>query len=308
MVNVSDIKPFEKGDVLVGATVLNNPDDDHAGDGRIIQYDNSLNKKGELWIEETEHLIMGLKFDTDGTLWAFEGHNTIRVSPAGELLEVKNFDNRMFSNVCFPGDGSLILGEHANEVEIPEGMFTTTLKRMPDGRLGDGNAYRYSRDGQLLETYETKITQSMGKFLGVTCTVLSPDESRLIYVTETGNLVMQYDLVNNKQLDDLLVLEGDDMMKNMVFWLAYTPDQRLLVCRGDHVQVMDDRTGEFKERFELGPFGFAAIAASPDNRHLYGSSFFTGEVVKIDMETGETVARANVGVERSTAGIAEYPG
>ena len=140
MVNVSDIKPFEKGDVLVGATVLNNADDDHAGDGRIIQYDNGLNQKGELWIEETEHLIMGLKFDTDGTLWAFEGHNSIKVSPTGELLEVTNFDDRMFSNDCFPSDGSLILGEHANEVEIPEGMFTTTLKRMPDGRLGDCNA------------------------------------------------------------------------------------------------------------------------------------------------------------------------
>ena len=42
MAKESDIKPFEKGDVLVGATLLNDPDDDHAGDGRIIQYDNNL--------------------------------------------------------------------------------------------------------------------------------------------------------------------------------------------------------------------------------------------------------------------------
>ena len=308
MVKVSDMQPFEKGDVLVGATILNHADDDHAGDGRIIQYDNNLNKKGELWIEETNHLIMGLKFDADGTLWAFEDHKTIKVSPAGKLLEVKNFDNRMFSNVCFASDGSLILGEHAIEVEIPDGIFTTTLTRMPDGRLGDGKAYRYNRDGQKLATFDTKITKSLGKFLAVTCAVLSPDETRLIYVTETGNLVMQYDLLNNRQLDDLLVLEGDNMMENMVFWLAYTPDQRLLVCRGDHIRVMDDRTGELRERFELGPFGFAAIAASPDNRHVYGSSFLSGEVVKVDMDTGETVARADVGVQRSTAGIAEYPG
>jgi hypothetical protein len=169
---------------------------------------------------------------------------------------------------------------------------------MPDGRLGDGNVYRYRRDGQLVETYETKITASMGKILAVTCSVLSPDETRLIYITETGNLVMQYDLVNNRQLDDLLVLDGEDRMKNMVFWLSYTPDHRLLVCRGDHIRVMDDR----------GPFGFAAIHASPDNRHVYGGSFFTGEIVKVDMESGQTIARANVGVERSTAGIAEYPG
>ncbi len=308
MVKVSDMKPFEKGDILVGATLLNDPNDDHAGDGRIIQYDNNLNQKGELWIEETRHLIMGLKFDLDGTLWAFEHHSIIRVTPAGELLEVRNFADRSFSNVNFARDGTVILGEHVHETEIPEGLFSTEPVRMPDGRLGDGNAYRYSRDGQLLETYETKITASMGKILAVTCSVLSPDETRLIYITETGNLVMQYDLVNNRQLDDLLILEDDDWKQNMVFWLSYTPDNRLLVCRGDHIRVMDDETGELGDRFELGPFGFAAIHASPDNRHVYGGSFFTGEIVKVDMEAGETVARANVGVERSTAGIAEYPG
>jgi sugar lactone lactonase YvrE len=304
----SDIQSFEPGDVLVGATVLNNPDDDHAGDGRIIQYDNNLVQKGELWIDATTHLIAGLKFDSDGVLWAFEDHNTIRISPTGEFLEVRNIDDRMFSNVNFVSDGTLILGEHANEVDIPDGMFKTELVRMPDGRLGDGNAYRYSRDGQLLDTFEAKIARSMGKFLAVTCAVLSPDETRLIYVTETGNLVMQYDLINHRQLDDLMVLDGEDMMQNMVFWLAYTPDGRLLVCRGDHIQVIDDDTGEPGERYELGPFGFAAIAASPDNRHVYGSSFLSGEIVKIDMNAGETVARADVGVQRSTAGIAEYPG
>jgi len=308
MVKASDMKPFEKGDVLVGATLLNDPDDDHAGDGRIIQYDNNLNQKGELWIEETKHLIMGLKFDPDGTLWAFEHHSVIRVSPGGELLEVRNFADRSFSNINFASDGTIILGEHVHETEIPAGLFSTDPVRMPDGRLGDGNAYRYTRDGQLLETYETKITASMGKILAVTCSVLSPDEKRLIYITETGNLVMQYDLANNRQMDDLLVLDGEERMKNMVFWLSYTPDNRLLVCRGDHIRVMDDETGELGERYELGAFGFAAIHASPDNRHVYGGSFFTGEIVKIDMETGETVARANVGVERSTAGIAEYPG
>ncbi len=306
----SDTKPFEKGDVLVGATLLNNPNDDHAGDGRIIQYDNSLSPKGELWIEQTQHLIAGLKFDQDGTLWAFEDHNVIKVSPAGTLLEVKNFDNRMFSNVNFAADGSIVLGEHGIEVEIeiPDGMFSTELLRMPNGRIGDGNAYRYDRDGRLLETFNTKVARSMGKFLAVTCSVLSPDEKRLIYVTETGDRVMQYDLVNNRQLDDLVVFEGDDLRKTMVFWLSYTPDERLLLCRGDHVRVVDDQSGELKDQFDLGSSGFAAIHASPDNRHLYAGNFMTGEIVKVDMHTGDIVARADVGVKRSMAGIAEYPG
>ena len=31
MTKESNLKPFEKGDVFVGATLLNNPEDDHAG-------------------------------------------------------------------------------------------------------------------------------------------------------------------------------------------------------------------------------------------------------------------------------------
>ncbi len=42
------LQAFAKGDVFVGATQLNNPDDDHAGRGRILQYDADLNLKGVL--------------------------------------------------------------------------------------------------------------------------------------------------------------------------------------------------------------------------------------------------------------------
>ena len=40
------LKPFTSGDIFAGATLLNNPNDDHAGDGRIIQFDTDLNEKG----------------------------------------------------------------------------------------------------------------------------------------------------------------------------------------------------------------------------------------------------------------------
>ena len=41
----STLQPFGPGDVFAGATLLNDPDDDHAGRGRIIQYDAGLNEK-----------------------------------------------------------------------------------------------------------------------------------------------------------------------------------------------------------------------------------------------------------------------
>ena len=42
------MQPFAKGDIFLGCTLLNVPDDDHAGEGRIWQYDKEMNFKGEL--------------------------------------------------------------------------------------------------------------------------------------------------------------------------------------------------------------------------------------------------------------------
>ena len=58
MTRDSTMQPFEPGDIFLGLTLLNNPDDDHAGDGRIVQYGKDLNKKGELIIESLALFLM----------------------------------------------------------------------------------------------------------------------------------------------------------------------------------------------------------------------------------------------------------
>ena len=114
MTKESTLKPFENEDVFVGATLLNNPDDDHAGDGRIIQFDSDLNEKGVLWTENTTHLVGGLKFGPDKTLWAFDSHSftVIQIDPDGNQLPAIDFGQRSYSNVSFANDGTLYLGEH----------------------------------------------------------------------------------------------------------------------------------------------------------------------------------------------------
>ena len=68
------LRPYAVGDVFVAATVLDNPADDHAGRGRILQFDANLQPKGELFLDATTHLVGGLKFDARGVLWAFDSH------------------------------------------------------------------------------------------------------------------------------------------------------------------------------------------------------------------------------------------
>ena len=67
----STATPFAKGDIIVAATVMDDPDDDHAGTGRLLQYDADLNLKGTIWVEGTGHKIGGLAFGPYGMLWGF---------------------------------------------------------------------------------------------------------------------------------------------------------------------------------------------------------------------------------------------
>jgi len=79
------MKPFAPGDIFLGCTYLCNPDDDHAGEGRILQYDRNMVPKGTLYTEGTTHLVVNLRFGPDGVLWGFDAfaHAVVRVATMG---------------------------------------------------------------------------------------------------------------------------------------------------------------------------------------------------------------------------------
>lgn len=61
MTDASTLQAFESGDVFVGATRIRDAElDDHAGDGRIIQYDRDLNAKGILWVQYVANWFTGV--------------------------------------------------------------------------------------------------------------------------------------------------------------------------------------------------------------------------------------------------------
>lgn len=67
----STMKPFAPGDIFLGCTYLMNvPGDDHAGEGRILQFDRNLVPKGTLYTAGTTHLIVNLRFGPGGNLTA----------------------------------------------------------------------------------------------------------------------------------------------------------------------------------------------------------------------------------------------
>ena len=319
MTKESTIQPFAKGDILVGATLLNNPDDDHAGDGRIIQYDSDLNEKGVLWTEGTTHLISGLQFGPDGNLWAFDTntHSVLRISPEGKQLPEIKFADRSFSHVNFAPDGTLLMGEHlvGDGSGFPEwmGKFSdmgTTLIKIPgEDVFGHGHIFRFTMDGELIKEYENEVHGGMTGFLGCTTASLAPDGKTLLYSSETGPRLMQYDLEADQQLPDLLTFEPRE---GMVLVARYQPDGTILmikaVSRSDFVLQHLSANAEVLRTYELPAPGWAIISPSNDDNIVLIGNFFSGTVAKFDLTTGTITAEVNVGVERSLAGIAQYAG
>jgi hypothetical protein len=319
MTKDSTIQPFAKGDILVGATLLNNDADDHAGDGRIIQYDSDLNEKGVLWVDGTTHLVGGLQFGPDGNLWAFDSnaHSVLRISPEGKQLPEIKFAERSFSHCCFAPDGSILMGEHlvGDGSGFPEWMgkfadMGTTLAKIPgEDVFGHGHIFRFTMEGELIKEYENEVHGGMTGFLGCTTASLASDGKTMLYSSETGPRVMQYDLEADQQLPDLLTFEPRE---GMVLVARYQPDGTILmakaVSRSDFVLQHLSAKGEVLKTYELPSAGWAIISPTNDDNVMLIGNFFSGDVAKFDLTKGAITAEVNVGVERSLAGIAQYAG
>ena len=124
---------------------------------------------------------------------------------------------------------------------------------------------------------------------------------------------MRYDIVNRRQMPDLARIDGDDLFDRRWFIaLAYAKDGRLLVTRGDFVEVYaeDGRVLNTISLKESG-YGFAQVAVCADQVHALAANIFTGIACKFEIATGRVVGQVqtdHVSPRRSLAGIAEFPG
>lgn len=307
---VNTMQPFAPGDVFVAATVMNDPKDDHAGAGRILQYDGDLHYKGELWLQGTTHKVGGLTFGPDGTLWAMAQLTpaVVEIGPDGRQRPFHRWSERKFSSVTFAPDGTLLFGEHMVGKQTGHPSITTKF-RLLEGRdvIGDGHVFRYTRDGRPLREYATASHGGMFGFLGVTSTVLADGGRRLIYVSETGNVIKQYDLAGDRQLPDLAVFDQDPRMP-MVLVMNPRPGGELLVSNAAGFARIDPQTGKVLRNYRLEGMGWAAVSSSADGRHAFVGNFWTGELVKVRLDDGAVVARAQVGQKDSLSGVAQFGG
>ena len=304
------MKPFELGDIFLGCTELIEDIDDHKGNGRILQYDKDFNLKGILWTEGTDHLVIGLKIDPKGILWAFDMHNhiVIRVSPDGKQLPNHHFANRAFSNVTFDKDGNIYLGEALVGNTPYPGSY---MKRLPGSDLlGEANIYKFDSALQLQEIYDVAYSPEFHHFKGITHSTMHPSEAFITYTTEIGKKIMRYDIEQSKQMDDLLVLPGDLTDQNVAIAVNYLNDGRLLHSRGDRIEILNEDGAIIQTiGLEEHGWGIAQVSPSYDQEHFFTANIFTGVAMKIRISDGEILGSIDTGYrapKRSLAGIAEY--
>ena len=304
------MKPFELGDIFLGCTELIEDIDDHKGNGRILQYDKDFNLKGILWTEGTDHLVIGLKIDPKGILWAFDMHNhiVIRVSPDGKQLPNHHFANRAFSNVTFDKDGNIYLGEALVGNTPYPGSY---MKRLPGSDLlGEANIYKFDSALQLQEIYDVAYSPEFHHFKGITDSTMHPSEAFITYTTEIGKKIMRYDIQQSKQMDDLLVLPGDLTDQNVAIAVNYLNDGRLLHSRGDRIEILNEDGAIIQTiGLEEHGWGIAQVSPSYDQEHFFTANIFTGVAMKIRISDGEILGSIDTGYrapKRSLAGIAEY--
>jgi sugar lactone lactonase YvrE len=297
--------PFAKGDVVVGCTLLNDPADDHRGRGRILHYDSALQLKNTLWLDDTTHIVQGLRFAPDGTLWAFDAFSYTIARFAGDGRRLPNFTGaprRSFAHITFHPDGRFFMGENfvGEKSRVP---LKTTLPFMPGTqRLGDGHLFEFDARGKLLHQHPTRVHGGMGGFQALNSSALTPDGNSIVYTSESGPKVFRWDLVQRRQLPN--VLDHPDNTGKFYFDLAFDAAQRLLVVAGTRVDVID-LAGKPLGSYALPRFGWASMSTPSPSGHVYLSNFFTGELAKLDLGSGRLLAQASTGIRKSASGIAE---
>jgi len=307
---VSTGKPFAKGDIFVAATVMDVPDDDHAGTGRIFQYDEKMNLKGEIWLQGSAHKVGFLGFGPGSTLWAFSPNDPVvmEIGPDGKQKPLRTFSPRSFSSVNFAKDGTLWFGEHLQGKVTSFPNFTTKFHYLP-GRdvIGDGVVEHFTADGKLLKSWKVATHGGVLGFHAVTSTVLTDNDTRIVYISETGNVIKQFDLVKGEQLPDLAVFNNDPKV-GMTIVMVKALDGSLMVSTGKSFFLADPKTGAIRRHYPLEGMGWAALAPTIDGTGAIVGNFFTGDVIKVAYADGAVVARSNIGQKRSLSGITQFAG
>ncbi len=293
-------QPFAPGDIFLGATDVDDTNVDlrkHAGAGRVLHYDANFNLKGEYRTGLTG-LVIGLDVnEVTKELLVCDSQNkaVTRFNAAGEKLDPWPFQPaRSFGSAMCDAQGRVVLGVHSD-------------RPLPPGQGGHG-AFLYRIDPVKAAVEEFQCDFDGGKFgfHRVTHMYLTPDGAKLIYVSENGHRVMQFDLTAGKQIPDLFILQARDGFGTC--GLALHPNGSLMMATGSGAAVFDLQ-GRIMRAIDVSDRkGWSRLQRSKDGQTFFISNFFDGVIQRRDLATFNVLAEHDIGRKYSLTGIAEFKG
>lgn len=304
----SRLQPFERGDILLGATLLNSAVDAYAGRGRILQLDSRLRLKASLWTVGTSHQLVSLEVGPQGLLWAFDptNHAVVHVDPSGLQRPQFRFGERPFGSAAFGRDGRIYLGEYFSGGLAPPGRC---FRFTPDGpSLGAGAIYEYDASWHRMQTLHNSMVDNAPFPLGVTHLTLHPRLPVLAYAAAGGKHVQRYDVAKGRRIDDLVAYSGFLDQDPRVAAIRYLPDGRLLLVHDEQLQILDER-GEIEREWSLKKRDWAAVAPTHEGTHCLIANARSGELIKVSLSTGAIVAVFDglaSEARRAATGVIEY--
>ena len=285
---------LDVGDVCIAASYSEGEVDirRNSGAGRVLVYDKDLKVKGALWTDE-EGLVIGVEYcPKSQTLFVSDvsSQTVKRFSREGKMLSsFPAMQGKPFGVMAAAQDGSLVIGEHIKGEKFPF--------------IGGGEIYHFSGDGTLQNHFAAENDPGKFGFHGVTNMQLADGDKKAVYISETGKRVMQYDLAEDRQLDDLFVLPDDD--ENSTAGIALTAQGDILMATV-YGACLYSQAGAIVKEFDIPKErGWSAVRISADGTAFFVANFFTGRLEKRSLQTGEILAAADTGLVYRLASIAE---
>lgn len=285
---------LEPGDICITATYREGEVDirRNIGEGRVLVYDADLALKGALWTGETG-LVLGLGYCTySKTLFASDAtsQTVTRFSTDGARLpSFPAMQGKPFGASAFGAGGKVLIGEHIKGDKPPF--------------LGGGKIHCFDADGSLLSHHAAEHDPGKFGFHGVTNMALASDGNTVIYISETGKRVMQYDIADDRQLPDLFCLAEDD--DRVTAGIGLLPDGNILMGHV-HGASLFLPTGETLKAYDIPQDrGWAAVRVGADGVSFLIANFFTGRLEKRALDSGDIIAATDTGMVFALASIAE---
>lgn len=284
------VKP-QAGDLWVAATMVTD-DRLKLGLSRILLLGPDLQTKAALHTGDFG-MVSGLAVNPrTGELNALDpfARNVTRIDAEGRRVpgQASLLPGRGLGSMVFLPDGGALAGEHLSGLAPP---FT-----------GEGRLVRFDADGRVTRFYRPEYHGGVMGFLGVTHLTVLSDGKTAAYVSETGNTVFRYDIEADAQLSPLYVRTDPP---GMVFGIAATPNDDVLVSCGNEVRRVAQDGSVLRTYAVPEGRGWSFLRVTEDASHFWAGDFFSGQLAKIALDSGELVASVKLDIPFGVTSIVE---